>query len=485
MEVVGDIAGGLVGGYLGGGSPLASEIGRQIGSRAARYLKSSRKMSNTTQVTPSGSRKRKPVSPPFTPTGRSYFMKQQSPWKIRSISRNSRSRADMRAYQRTRSVMAKSTESGTTMRAAKVINRRKKGVTFKKKRKVRISRKFKAKVAKALAPHQATGKYTEIGFQALTFPLSLGNQQQVARLGIDANTAQLGNNSQILFSPAMILNAASVMFNGKTATREAQYTLNGSLEYQFGTNSFDPRTSKITLKNSYAQFTLRNNTNRTWIIQLYEVQPKQKMNNPVENDCLQQWANAMINEAAVNASGPSTINLASATPNTLYANPMKNKMLTQKWNFERHEIILDPGQVYDHYVQGPSDTVYDYAKFWKIDSSGTANIFYDWQKGLTRQVFLVARLDLTNDIARDTARHGIADNDPKSGRMSVEYKNYYNILAPPHTGGTGNVAGSAFGALTATVTTERVRDCYFHKCWFADVDAADFRTSRETETDNT
>jgi len=469
MEYIGERAGAYAANYMSGGNMYANQIGARIGREVGAQL--SRRMSKST-----------PSTPPATPRRRLSFSQTglKRAREAAGVSKRTR-RADMKAYQKTKSVKAANTESGTSMRAAKVVNRRKKSVSFRKKRKVTISRKFKAKVAKALSPHQATGKYTEIGYQSVHHPTTLGNQQQVARLGIDANSAQLGLNSQILFSPAMILNAASVMFNGKTATRNAQYTLDGSNRYEFGTNSFDARTSKITLKNSYAQFTLRNNTNRTWIIQLYECAPKARMVNPGENDCLQQWSNSMLNESQVQGAGPATINLASATPNTLYATPLRNKMLMQKWNIERHEIILDPGQVYDHYVQGPSDTVYDYAKFWKADQSGTADLFYDFQKGLTRQVFMTSRLDITNDVSRETARHGIADADAKSGRLSVEYKNYYNILSPPQTGGTG----TNNPATNVTVhTNERIRDCYFHKNWFADSDPADIRMSRETEADN-
>lgn len=365
-------------------------------------------------------------------------------------------------------------EQGTAMRAAKVINRRKKSVSFKKKPKVSVSKKFKLKVAKALEPKESHGRYLEIGYQNFDFePLLYGNKQKVERIGINS-----GGGYQQMFSPAMVLNAASVLFNGKAATESTQYTIAAGA-YNFGANSFDPRTTKLNVRNSYCSFVLRNNTPRTWIIQLYEVSPKLNMNVDDEGDAYTQWINCMVNESSTGTTtNPFAINIASATPNTLYATPLQNKMIQQKWNWERHEITLDPGQSYDHFIQGPSNVVYDYAKFWKQDGAGAADKFYDYVKKFTRQLIIVARLDLVQDntVSQAVGRQG---NPLDKGRLLVEWKNYYNITCPEVAGGVGVVGGG-----TASVTNQNRKDCYFHKNWYADTDAAGLRVADETQINN-
>lgn len=450
MEYIGGASGAVLG-YIHG-NRRGAILGYQIGKKLARMppynttTTPSRKRSVSVTSTPGRRQTRTPVKPRMT---------------IKS---------------RVGKKRTKTTEASAGLRAAKVKNRVKKGVTIKPKKKVKITKNFKLKVTKALSSKLAKGKYLEIVTDGTSFPLVLGNKQIRTRLGNDQGNA----GSKLLFNPAHVLDSASVLFNNKVASRSSKWSVDGFGIYTFGDQSFDSRISKIHVLNSYASFVLRNNSNRTWIIQLYECAPKKDMSYILEQDVLQQWVNCMTNEANTGDLEGTTINLGDATPETLYATPQSNKRLLKDWKFERHDIILDPGQTYDHFIQGPSDVVYDFAKFWRNDNSGAANVFLDINKRFTRQVIMTARVDLAQNAENTTSRYGIPNG---KGWLVWECKQYFNIEAPEHTPSLVTLPLPASGTINAD--RDNIRDCYFHKHWTETPNVAPtIRFELQTGTDN-
>jgi len=351
-------------------------------------------------------------------------------------------------------------ESSKNARGVNVKNRFNKKVSFKKPKSVKISKDFRLKVSKALEPRNSHGKFQEVFYIRHLMGLSFGNKQCFERLyaGVYNN-----NSDSTLFTPIAVLNAASVLFNNKTASL-TQATTSG-INTTFSANTMDPRTAKVTVKNSFAQFTLRNNSRRTWIIQLYECSPKKMHNQIDEGDAYTQWGNCMINET--NNPTDETqkkINLAGATPNTLYATPFQCAAFMKSWNVEKHDITMDPGQVYTHTVRGPSNTVYDFAKFWKADSSGSADQFFNTVPSKTRCVFFTARLDLCySSTTNAVGRWGIPQYSSLDTETLIsEWKQYFNISIPEQAGGGVNV--DALGIKQFTLG--QARNCYHLKNWF-------------------
>lgn len=366
-------------------------------------------------------------------------------------------------------------ENSVSTRVAKVTNRRSKKVSIRKPKKVRITRKFRAKVNKALEPSMCFGKYMETTTGQFGFGLTLGNQQSSDRF-----TPSQGNAcGSVVFSPVQVLDVASVLFNGKTATKATKATITGGNQTDFGNNTFDPRTVKVTVKNQYYSFVLRNNTKRTWIIQMYECSPKMKQSIIDDGDGLTQWVNVLQNTVG-NAQNVTqkNINLAGATANTLYSQPMDNPLFLKYWNIEKHDIVLDPGQTYDHFMQGPSG-VYDFAKFWKPDNDGAANIFFNIQPKFTRHVFFTARLDLVTSEEGNCGRWGIAAADEK---LLLESKYYYNIGLPSQTGGT-LLENNSTTSGTSFVLGQK-RDCYYKVNWDAANTPPTVRVEEQTGVDN-
>ena len=272
-------------------------------------------------------------------------------------------------------------ENSVSTRAASVINRRNKKVSFKKPKKVKITSNFKAKVKKSLEPSNCYGKYTESATFGISFPESSGNKQVIARLCPDTGSGV----GAMVFSPAEVLDVASVLFNGKTATESSKATASG-VATDFGSNSFDERTAKVDVKNMTYSVVIRNNSARTWIIQLYEASPRKSQNFIVEGDALSQWLNTTINESGnAQNTAQKNINLAGAAPTTMYASPYDTPAFFKKIGMLKNMILLWT-QVNLMIILCKVLLVYMIIKsFGRADGAGAANDFL---------ILLLIRLDV-------------------------------------------------------------------------------------------
>lgn len=380
-------------------------------------------------------------------------------------------------------------QDSTGTRAPVFKRRHKKGVSFKKKKKVKVSRQFREKVNQALEPGRLHGTYIEIGNNLandLDFqPLAFGNKQVLYNLGQTCN-------DQFLFNPMRILDACSVLWNNKTASENAKYA--GAPTYTLPNGSFDPHTFNVKLVNSWAEFVIKNNSQRTWIIQLYTYSPKvnsQYFTNGTQSngDAKAQWFNAMFDEA--NTPGTSTVNkpvnVSGATPNTLYAEPGMCRLLCTKWKFEKTDVVLAPGQTYDYRVQGPSNLQMDFQKYWNINAATGNQEFWDIQKSCTRGVFFTARLDVTNGGPTNAA-NGLAgrwaDNVGNTGHgLKTEYRYYYKFDCAEQVAGSVFSSGVAANTpFTLSSTNTQRRDCYYLKHWNEAGNTAFDRVEELTDT---
>nr|QXP07703.1 MAG: putative capsid protein [Arizlama virus] len=367
--------------------------------------------------------------------------------------------------------------SGSGARQALVKSRYNKKVSLRPSRKVKVSKTFKLKVNKALQPRNLFGRFCEIQNGSYSFGVNLGNQQRVDRLCPGTGS----DGSQMVFTPIDVLDAASILFNSKTpATIKATTSGNNTV---FSSESLDPRSAIVNVVNSSYHVVLRNNSRRTWIIQLYEASPKMKQNANVDGDVVTQWKNTLNNEGNVDSGNPKqiAINVLNLTKETtLYSTPQNSYTLKKYWNFERHDIVLDPGQSYDHNMQGPSNVEYDFSKFWKSDSSGTANEFLNIQPGKTRALFFTARLDLVSDSTDgEQGRWGSAYSNE---RLIVEEMKKFTITMPQQSGGAVTTTGDAGTFLTQNT---QARNCYYHRHWDeSTVHEEDIRVDNQTATNN-
>nr|UOF80453.1 putative capsid protein [Cressdnaviricota sp.] len=381
------------------------------------------------------------------------------------------------------SVVPRTGSSSNSIRAARVRNTVNKKVTAKKSKKVKVSKKFRAQVNQVLTSKTCVGTYTEITYALAQLPQNRGGQQHATSC-----CPNIGSGAgETLFSPLEVLDAASVLFNNKTASQDAKATASG-LGVSVGIDSLDGRTEKIqVLKSSYS-IVFKNNTRRTIIMQLYEVTPKNRQNVVEMGSAGSQWYNCMTNEATVPAGSlmTSAINLAGATPNTLYVTPKTCKPYMKLWNVERHDITLDPGQTYDHYMEGPTG-LYDFAKYWKPDATGSADEFYNHIPSKTRSVFATYRYDIVARAGPDNTAGlpGRWGSDILNEGLYMEYRKYFKLTCPETTGGIMPSTTVTSGSTAAKqFYLNGIKDVYYHKSWNEGNYAVARRIEETTATEN-
>lgn len=165
------------------------------------------------------------------------------------------------------------------------------------------------------------------------------------------------------FTPAKVLDAASVLWNNKTV----------ALDYTSTTGNFQTRTdgvsgtpsttyptaAKVMVKNAWVEFTLKNNSQRAVKIVAYHCTPKTKfasllpldqLNYSHTNDYLD--SGTMIYESTQNASTLTSPII-----------PWKDyPSFSSTWKYETVEINLGPGETCKHSIQGPRNIEIDFAK---------------------------------------------------------------------------------------------------------------------------
>jgi hypothetical protein len=316
----------------------------------------------------------------------------------------------------TASVASSAASSSNVMQKSKKTGGSKVSRSDKSKKK-KLSRKFKQQVKDALSevtpPAYKQERYYFLykptDFNQSTFDMGRGYN------GTDNATSLGGSGSatQCFFDPVKVLDAASVLFNGKPPAGNKVWNQTGM---------FDAKNFVVDVSKQWVVMTLKNNSARNMEIKLWTWELKG--NAQIDQNFTNEWANAMSNDAAPSGSA---LNVGNANQNTIGMSPMLSPQMKKLFKIEEKSVFLEPGKIFKHTVQGPSK-VYDYAKFWL---NGTFNNF---QKG-TKGVCMALSTDITalstglNAVQRYT---DIVSVDPFG--ICVETQYHYVLRLPDQTG---------------------------------------------------
>lgn len=403
-------------------------------------------------------------------------------------------------------------------RQATVKRHRKKSVTFKKPKKVKVSKNFKLKVDKALSPQQIHGSFREISYNQLSTQSIANGQQFVALMAPNSINTAAGGPSAIdqskvtqydwspwCFDPENFLHQLSVLFNNKANSQNTirEWYAQGNLgvlssvgvgnvppSADDGTNantssssSIQPMPIKFTVKKAYEVYRLRNNSQRTLHIKIYLCAPKTTAAKaPTSNeisesgttptsqatqDCIYDPVSAWW--ACVGQQFNQSINVSGTKPNSLYMSPLANPLFKKTFNVEETTMIIEPGQTTSYTVNGPSNMEIDWQKLYKPQTLGTGNVLntaqtlYQGIQKFMRCPMIVVNEDLVQQNAGsyNPGRYPAVTATAKDLGLIIERDVMAKFKMPEMTGGTINGYSLAFGTDRTIQNTQR-RSAYAH-----------------------
>lgn len=316
----------------------------------------------------------------------------------------------------------------------KVITKRKhvKGVEPRKHKKVKVSKKFKAKVAAVLEKKVYHSGYAlEIG--AVPLPqISPKTQLPFNAIGLPVdNVTPLGS----LFSPTQVLSIASNLWNNKA------YVAGGTQRYTDAGNF--PLNAKIKVRKLWAVFKLVNLGQRTYQIDAIVCKPKSRT---INWDPLTDWNSSLTADNDVTKK----VNVSGVLSTQLYAHPTMSKTFNANWKTETSKIVLEPGQTYDFHVQGPMNHEYKYQKFVNSGGNFTMN-----DPQTTRYILFVVRPDLLGGVTNtNTVFAAYPGTEPITGtpnslgaQLHIEYRYHYSLHCPDSAGWVSTGAAPAAGGV--------------------------------------
>lgn len=331
-----------------------------------------------------------------------------------------------------------------------------KSVRFKKTPRVKVNKKFKAKVEKSLEPKRISAFVEYRDTQYVRYEVD--NEQSVYYAGfktaesIDGVTQSGVSLLPWHFSPWRVLDSASLCFYAKSVP-----TYNPSL---LAVNEFNAVTNtlRIHVRKAWATYQFRNSTERTQYLSVYTVAPK-VTDSPDSELFFNEWYESIQAEKTqkILLSTGTSFRQMDLKPNAFIQMRRKYKMVETK-------ITVEPGQCFDYVVPGPEDFTYTYSKYY--DDSN----FKHLQK-MCRTVIVTAVQDLAiNYSAGDlinqmkVARAGNPALNTTAGTnvvggMCIEYREFYDITMPDQTGFT---YPAAFVAGSQQTLNHRKAVKYYH-----------------------
>lgn len=319
--------------------------------------------------------------------------------------------------------------------------KKRRSVAFKKVKRVKVSRSFRAKVNKALVPKR-TSAFCELR-DTQYIRCQLDNQQMLFYLGfestveasiIDGNCVNT-TNTPWHFTPARVLDLVSHAFNAKTSV-----SINPALGNpdMFGTAT---NNIKVHVKKSWVTYQIRNNTESTRYMKLWVVAPRKSSLSTQHTYVFDAWKEAIDQEQAmqiIKSDPETTIRQMDLKPTALAA-------MNQLYKFAETSVTLEPGQCFDFNLPGPEDFTYDFSKYFEPNGATDGSTFHELQK-MCRTVIVSAVPDLQINYNTDSPannmyciRSGQPTLNTASGQnvvagVCVEYRAFYDITMPEQAG---------------------------------------------------
>jgi hypothetical protein len=250
-----------------------------------------------------------------------------------------------------------------------------------------------------------------------------------------------------LFTPARVLDAASILWGRKNAARDyAQMTNNislnvGSTGIPSTNNVLTAGGIKVMVQKSWTEFRIKNDSSNTMYIKMFIAESKKST---PQDSPVAEWLESMQQEA-VATSGNGT-NVASISVGEFQTDPRISPAFNQRWKLEERTIVLEPGQNIIQFIQGPKNTLYDFNKFGRTKTGFGGETMKDYwlgQKGYGKHVFFTMHGSPAYRLL-PTSGFGVNFGVDGNAVCPVSWSNHF-ILSMPEQAGfiiNGNTSGS-------------------------------------------
>lgn len=285
-------------------------------------------------------------------------------------------------------------------------------------KKIKVSKNLRQKVEKVIAGENAYGEYYRryggmigmIDFRATVansmpvFPMARDGSyvyqmdngpnaragDKVWFAGLFTNTGANLDKTAITggqfcyFTPLKLLDAASVLWNGKTASIDwTTVTNNFSLSIssttaapQVGSSQFaNAGGLELVVVNSYVTWRIKNVNQRSMKIKIYCCVPKMKYGDQGPLTALTTGPLQDVSGSTRSTLGAGNIAAGSNVERTIACHPnfepKQNTQFNNMYKYEVTEILIKPGEEIQHHIQGPKNYKLDYAK---LVNSGTSEV---------------------------------------------------------------------------------------------------------------
>jgi len=375
-------------------------------------------------------------------------------------------------------------------------------VTLKSRKKIKVSKGLREKVKKVIAGQDAYGEYNTrigglIGYVDPGVSAVTTQQETIQRdtsfctlawagagalagskcwfgglyTNVAGNATSLSGGQFVFFTPSKILNAASVLWNGKAASQDWDLVAgNFSLNQGFTTGT--PQVGSITFPqagaleirviNSYARWLIKNTNQRTMRLKIYHCVPKVKYAQSGPLTALVQSSDITDTTTIRRKYSSSTIATGGGTvQSSIFCHPLfepnKYDQFSNVYTYQKTEINLKPGEEFVHMVQGPKNYTLDYTK---LMNSGISEIgsFY---KGCSKVCMVSVELDAVSTITAASYTGGqyfaksAGANPLVINPVSIEIDEVYKLACPKNTGFI-SIAAAAGTVQTNNLVADRI-----------------------------
>jgi len=302
-----------------------------------------------------------------------------------------------------------------------------------------------------------TGTVNGVANQIRVIPMfnnitDLGGNQVTWWQSLNAHTqgdTMVDGYDLVFFTPYKILDAASILWNGKVMAQDATLTT-GNFSTYVDNSTLNPKTTplrnNIYIRNAYVTFEIKNNSQRPMTLFIRNCVPKVKFQ---DSGPLQAFQAGVYRDLAIpsgDTNGPLVPYSATSDQNLsrYFNDPNLPWSLIdnykRNWKHETMTVLINPGETHKHSIQGPKNMTVNYNDLYK---DGNYNIATFYKKTSAAVV-----IGVLPDLEYATVLSGSRVN--MSGRwvkttstsldksiihpISIEVKEHFDLSMPEITG---------------------------------------------------